>query len=332
MAPVVRALRERGVPHVVCYTNQHALAEMSDVFFAAFDYQPDWRLDGGFTPGRCLDALTSLFRERSVTSVVVQGDTTSTLVGALAGLYAGSRIVHLEAGLRSFDEEMLEERHRRAVDHFAHELLTYTEKQSMQLQFESARGRVTRVGNPMVDVTKLLEARIDERMAAWPDDAFKFLYVTMHRKEFTDQPGRMVDVFSAIASAAAMLKVGIVYPVHPRTKDVAKRHGIAWPFPPCEPVDVIESLARIRYAAAVVTDSGGIQEEAAIYGTPCVTVRENTERWETVDAGLNVVTGFDTMKIVDAILNAKRTFKATEPLYGAIGVGQRVVDVLLNQG
>lgn len=332
MAPVVRRLRQRNVRHLVCYTNQHVLTEMSDVFFDALAYQPDWRLEPPFTPGHCLSSLTGLFVAHGVTTVIVQGDTTSTLMGALAGMYAGCRIVHLEAGLRSFDEQMLEERHRRAVDHVAHELLTYTDRQSLQLEMESARGRITRVGNPMVDVTEMLRAQVDEELTAWPDDAFKFLYVTMHRKEFTDQPGRMADVFAAIASAAAMLKVGIVCPVHPRTKDVATRHGIAWPFQPCAPLNVVQSLARVRFAYAVVTDSGGIQEEAAIYGTPCITVRENTERPETVDAGQNVVTGFSPARIVDAILSASRSRTPASRLYGTEGVGDRVVDVLLNQG
>lgn len=330
MAPVVLALRRRGVSHLICYTNQHQTALMSDVFFEVLDYQPDWRLDGVFEPGRCLDSLVGVFRAGNVTDVVVQGDTTSSLVGALAGMYVGARITHLEAGLRSFDPEMLEERHRRAVDHIAHELLTYTDAQSSQLRVECVRGHITRVGNPMVDVTHQLTPGVDARTREWTDD---FMYVTLHRKEFTDHPQRMAGVFKVISDAATLMKLDVVYPVHPRTWDCVQRAKIEWPFQRVRPpLGLVESLARVRAASLVVTDSGGIQEEAAIYGTPCVTVRENTERPETVEAGLNVVTGFDPTRIVDAILEARARPKAPNALYGVPGVGRRVVDVLLKHG
>jgi len=334
MSPIVHALHARHVPHVVCYTNQHALAEMSDVFFKALKYAPAWRLTGQFTPGRALDELAWVFKQLGVTTVVCLGDTTTTMMAALAGTYAGIRIVHVEAGLRSFDPHMLEERHRRAVDHIAHDLLAYTPMQEAQLRGEQVRGAITVVGNPMVDVIEQLRPEMGQ--FSWPTP---FMYVTMHRKEFTDHPGRMEQVFKAIATAAANMDgtawrkepLEVVYPAHPRTKDCFARSGGTWPFEPCAPIGVVESLARIQQAAVVVTDSGGVQEEAAILGTPCVTVRENTERWETLADGANVVSGFEPDRVIAAIRSALGQKGWTSP-YGDVGVGQRIVDVLVADG
>lgn len=176
----------------------------------------------------------------------------------------------------------------------------------------------------MVDVVRYLGPKIDA--FRWPTP---FLYVTMHRKEFTDRPERMRGVFDAIAVAASKEGVEIVYPVHPRTRDCYQRAGFEWPFAVCAPLGVAESLARIQRARVVVTDSGGIQEEAAILQTPCVTVRENTERDETVLARVNVVTGFDTDRIRAAIREACWSTAPLTQLYGGTGVGDRVVDALM---
>jgi UDP-N-acetylglucosamine 2-epimerase len=327
MAPVVHALRRRQVPHVVLHTEQHAQAEMADAFFTALEYAPDARL-GRFDAGSTLDRLTTQLRALKATLVLCQGDTTTTMLAALAGMYAGCRIGHLEAGLRSNDRDMLEERHRRAVDHVAHELLTYTDAQAAQLVSEKARGRITVVGNPMVDVLDMLRPRILAATADCP--RYPYLYVTLHRKELTDSAARMRMVFDAIADVARALGVGIEFPVHPRTVDCARRAGVTVPFTPRRPVGLVESLALIQRATVVVTDSGGIQEEAALLGTPCVTVRENTERPETVLTGRNAVTGFSRGAILVAIqLGAGLVRQVTpDPLYGPPGVGDRVVDVV----
>lgn len=335
MAPVVHALRARAIPHEVIYANQHVRPEMCDVFFETLGYRPDWRLPLGgpwplFTPGRALHLLTQRLqqlRDAGCHALICQGDTSTTCSAALAAVHAGLRVVHLEAGLRSRDMRMLEERHRRAVDHMADELLTYTPEQGAVLSAEQVPGRITQVGNPMVDVITGLWPIIREW--TW---SRSFVYVTMHRKEFTDDPARMRAVFEAIARAAAAKRLEVVCPVHPRTLDCLARAGVTLPFAPMAPLDVVESLARIHHAVVVVTDSGGVQEEAALLGTRCVTVRENTERPETVEVGANRLAGFDPEMIELFIAIAADTGRVdVGELYGRPGVGDRVVDVLVKE-
>jgi UDP-N-acetylglucosamine 2-epimerase (non-hydrolysing) len=326
MAPVVHALERRRVPYTTFYTNQHSRDEMSGVFFRTLGFKPHVWFEEEFRRGRVLDALVYQFQSIRVSTVVCQGDTTTTMLAALAGVHAGCRVVHLEAGLRSFDDEMLEERHRRAVDHIADELLTYTSGQSLQLQQECVRGQITWVGNPLVDVVEYF--REDMNSFMWTEP---FLYVTMHRKEFTDRPERMESTFLAILTCAKELGLRVVYPAHPRTIDCAERAGLTWPFQPQEPVGILESLARIRSATVVITDSGGVQEEAALLGTPCVTVRENTERPETVESGVNVIVGFDPTRLWEEVRRAASTPKHCQQLYGPPGVGDRIANVLMGE-
>jgi UDP-N-acetylglucosamine 2-epimerase len=324
---IVQALRAQDVPHVVLYTNQHRDCAMAAAIFRDFEYGPDRALTGQYTLGRAVDWIQACIAELGIDVVLVNGDTAAALVGTLAALYSDVSIAHVEAGLRSYDIEMYEERNRIMVDSAAHYLFTYTDQEGQLLRSRpELRGRVFTVGNTTVD---LIDAFADRLKS--PRDA-RFAYVTLHRKELTDRPQEIIGVFSALAELSRDLDV--VFPIHPRTCDAMRRYGI----PPSllgnvvvsEPLTALASLSHIKHAAVVLTDSGCVQEEACILGTPCVTVRRNTERSATLAIGANVLSGWQRERILElARYQLARSDRNWPSIYGPPGAGQRIVDVLL---
>ncbi|MFY9342496.1 MAG: UDP-N-acetylglucosamine 2-epimerase (non-hydrolyzing) [Planctomycetota bacterium] len=325
---IVDALRRRSVPHHVLHTNQHADHAMNAGIFAEFGYAPDRVLAGGYTLGRAIDWVRAAIAELGLDWILVNGDTAAAVAGALAAIYGEARLAHVESGLRSYDREMPEERNRIMADAAAHLLLTYTEREAALLrQRPELRGRIVTVGNTTVDVV----ATFPERLAR--PRAGKYAYVTLHRKELTDRPAAMRSAFRALAELAGDVDE-VVFPMHPRTRDAMRRHDIPGAMLGAvrvlEPIGGFDSLAHIRHAAVVLTDSGCIQEEACLLGVPCVTVRENTERVATVEIGANVLSGLRTERIVACAREQLARADGDWPqIYGPPGAGSRIVDELL---
>ncbi len=322
----VRALRAQGIPFVVLHTNQHVADAMCGEVYADMGYAPDQRLPGDYRIGSAIDWLQQRFRDDAITHVVVNGDTAASLAGAVAALYTGLPTVHIEAGLRARDIFMLEERNRIMVDAVAELLFAYTAHEAGVLERSAdVRGQVHCEGNTTVDLIHDFAHRL-ERPA---DEPITYLFATMHRREFTESPERMRAVFAVFAEIARSV-CPLVLALHPRTRDAMRRHGV--PLAALEPVRVIEplpifaALSMQRHAAAVLTDSGCLQEEAYILGTPCITVRENTERHLTVQHGGNVVTGFQRRAILAATRRALDAERRPLPdIYGAPGAGARML-------
>jgi len=329
--PIVAALRRRGVPHFVLHTGQHHDRSMHEAIFAEFDYAPDRVLEGGYELGRAIDWARATIAELDLDWVVVNGDTAAALVGALAAVYSDRRLAHVEAGLRSYDREMPEERNRIMVDAAAHLLLAYTEREADHLRGRpELRGEVVTVGNTTVDI---LAAFGDRLVRPRPG---RFAYATLHRKELTDRPDAMRAAFRALAEVATLVDE-VVFPMHPRTRDAMERHGVdralLGAVRVLEPISGLDSLAHVRHAAVVLTDSGCVQEEACLLGTPCVTVRENTERVATIEIGANVLAGLTTERIVAcARAQLARADRSWPAIYGRPGAGERIVDLLLAKG
>ena len=324
---IVQALRRREVPHHVLHTNQHTALLMDGAVFSELEYAPDQRYEGIYSLGRAIDWVRACISELELELIVVNGDTAASLVGALGAVYSDVGVAHVEAGLRSYDREMYEERNRIMVDAAAHYLFTYTEQEADFLrQRPELRGRVFNAGNTTVDVIDAFASRLERPRPG------RYAYVTLHRKELTDRPDVLVEVFGALAELAREVNE-VVFPVHPRTRDVMERHRI----PPSvlgdvvttEPVGALASLAHVKHAAVVVTDSGCVQEEACILGVPCVTVRENTERGATLAIGANVLSGLKRNNILAcARYQIARTDRDWPAIYGSPGAGERIVDVL----
>ena len=332
-------LRERHA-EVLVHTGQHHDDELSRVFFIELGLErPDRELGiaGGSNESqteRMVAALAPLLTEVAPDAVLVYGDTNSTLAGALAAETAGVPVVHIEAGMRSFDRTMPEEVNRVAVDRRAALLLCPSETAAANLRAEGITEGVAVVGDVMVDVAMRRQpaARTDTAAtAARGVTAGDYLLLTAHRAGNVDDPERL----GLLVALVEALPRGVVFPLHPRTRErmggagllerVQQIPGIVL----TEPLGYVEFTALLCQARAVVTDSGGVQKEAYLAGVPCVTLRENTEWVETVQLGWNTLVGLDASRALEALDAYRSGLPATHPeLYGDGHASERCVDAI----
>ncbi len=324
---LVRELRLQGRDHVVIHTNQHSDDLMQAAIFSQMGYTPDFVLPAPYKLGKAIDWLCGLIAEEKIDLILVNGDTAAALVGAIAAVYSDVQLAHVEAGLRSFDRQMYEERNRIMVDSAAHYLFSYTDYQAGYLaKIPDLRGAIFNVGNTTVD---LIHDFMDQLT---PPAVQRYGYVTLHRKEFTDDPARMRQVFTTLNELAPQFEA-LIFPMHPRTRAEMARHQLPASLlsnvTVLDPVGAFESLAYQRYADLVITDSGCVQEEAYIFNAPCITIRENTERPETLVNDANIVTGFEHAAIMAAVdRQISRPAAIFAPVYGSYGVAQRILATL----
>jgi UDP-GlcNAc3NAcA epimerase len=321
--PLSLALRAAGVDEVVLHTGQHWDPEMSAVFFEELGLaEPAYRLDlrtpdpAAMTPG----IREAVERERP-DWVVVYGDTNSTLAGARAA--GGAQVAHVEAGLRSFDLSMPEERNRIEVDRLSALLLCPDERSAEQLAREGVTGRREVVGDVMADATRLFVPVARRRRTVEVGEPYALL--TLHRAANTEP-----DALRRIAAALAEAPWTFVFPVHPRTRHALDEHGIKLGpnVRALEPLGYLELLALTAGAARVVTDSGGLQKEAYWLRVPCVTLRPNTEWVDTLTAGANtLVDPADPGGLTDALARARFPADAP-PLYGDGHASERIAALL----
>jgi UDP-N-acetylglucosamine 2-epimerase len=319
-APLSLALRAAGADEVVVHTGQHWDPEMSQVFFDELGLpEPRHRLDLRTADAEAMappiEALVELERPDWV---LVMGDTNSTLAGALA---AGDRpLAHVEAGLRSFDLSMPEERNRIEVDRRAALLLTPDERAARQLESEGVQGRSVVVGDVMADATRLFTPIAAK--TARPVGGGAYSVLTLHRQANTE-PDRLKRIVEAVNDSG----VRFVFPVHPRTRLALREFGLtlADNVEQVEPLGYLEMLALVAGAERVVTDSGGLQKEAYWLRVPCVTLRPSTEWVDTVLAGANALAEPEGL---DAAIAAAQ-FPADAPeLYGDGHAAERVASAL----
>ncbi len=308
-AAVSPPLRERH-EELLIHTGQHHDAELSAIFFEELGVPaPDHSLDiaggsNGSQLGRMIVALEPLLAHLEPDLVLLYGDTNSTLAGALTAASLALPVAHVEAGMRSFDRRMTEERNRVLTDQLSQLLLCSTASAAAQLQREGAPGTALVVGDVMVDVAyatrKRALARTEplERLSLRPGD---YVLVTAHR-------AANVDDAAALARFVALLEAvggNLVMPLHPRTRERLARHGLyaraAAAASLTEPLGYLDFAALLHHARAVLTDSGGVQKEAYLAGVPCVTLRESTEWTETVAAGWNTLVGLDAAAALAAL-------------------------------
>jgi len=312
-APTSVALRERGIEEIVLHTGQHYDRELSQVFFEELGLaEPRYALGlRTADPAGMQDAIGGPLREERADWVLVYGDTNSTLAGALAAGEAGVPIAHVEAGLRSGDLSMPEERNRIAVDRIAQLLFTPDERSRDQLAAEGVPGRAEVVGDVMADATRLFEPIARKRVAPAVGEPYDVL--TIHREANTE-PERLRRLIDALGATGRTF----VFPVHPRTRKVLDEHGIE-PAPTIRqvaPVGYLEMLALVAGARTVVTDSGGLQKEAYWLRVPTVTLRPSTEWVDTVRVGANTLVDPDHAEHLPEILE-QAAFPADAPeLYG----------------
>lgn len=334
---VSKAIQETaGLTEVLVHTGQHFDANMSDVFFDQLAIpRPDYQLNinggsHGDMTGRMLIEIEKVLLEEKPECVMVYGDTNSTLAGALAASKLHIPVVHVEAGLRSFNMQMPEEVNRILTDRVSNILFCPTQAAVDNLQkegypFITASGkqqRIEKVGDVMQDSAELFATR-----ATRPSDfdlASGFILTTIHRAENTDHPERLASILEALNQAAQTTPV--VLPIHPRTRNIITKLNLDTSnLTLIEPVGYLEMLWLLKNCGLVVTDSGGVQKEAFFMGKACVTMRDQTEWVELVEAGANELVGADKQKILDAIsANLNRAVQDENQLYGGGVAAKRV--------
>ena len=307
VAPVLAAMRRRaaGDRHVLVHTGQHYDRLMSQTFFEELDLpDPDYNLAVGAVPGRAqvgvtLRRLLPVVTKEEPTIIVVAGDVNSTLAGGLAAAQMRIPLAHIEAGLRSFDLSMEEEVNRIIVDHASSLLFIHSPEARENLIREGIdQGGIHFVGNTMIDTLIRVADQIDaEAILNRYGIATRYLLVTLHRPALVDGPllGRVLKMLDTVAE-----DLEVVFPVHPRTARAVERTGAPTRrLRLMPPASVGDFLALQKHAAAVLTDSGGVQEETTFLGVPCFTLRDNTERPITLTQGTNHLLGLRPERILE---------------------------------
>lgn len=325
---------------VIVHTGQHFDANMSDIFFDQLGIpHPDHLLDvsggsHGDMTGRMLIEIEKVLLHETPDCVMVYGDTNSTLAGALAASKLQIPVVHVEAGLRSFNMQMPEEVNRILTDRVSNILFCPTQAAVANLQKEGypfvvASGElqhIEKVGDVMQDSVELFATRSVAPIGLDQQDGF--ILTTIHRAENTDKPERLQSILTALNEVAQT--IAVVLPIHPRTRNIINQLRLdTRKLTLIDPVGYLEMLWLLQRCGLVVTDSGGVQKEAFFMGKACVTLRDQTEWVELIEAGVNELVGADKDKILDAVTrNLGREVKDEQQLYGG-GVAAKKIAAIL---
>lgn len=337
-AAVSRALENTGwdVSEVMVHTGQHFDRNMSQVFFEELEIpEPKYNLgvsggSHGRMTGRMLAGIEKVIQHECPDVVVVHGDTNSTLAGALAAVKLHCPVAHVEAGLRSFNRRMPEEINRVLTDHASTALFCPTRAAVENLKREGITESVWLTGDVMYDsalyYSQLAERRSDilERLSLGKGE---YYLATIHRAENTDEITRLRSILQALEA----VDLQVVLPLHPRTRKTLKHHDLeVRNVRLLEPVSYLDMLALENHTRAIATDSGGVQKEAYFAGVPCITLREETEWVELVEAGWNRVVGTDPTAIAAAFEWAKSANRSADrqSLYGDGHAAESIVEVL----
>ncbi len=329
-APLSAALREVAIDEVVVHTGQHWDDEMSEIFFEELGLEaPAHRLDlRTADPEALRSPIAEVVAAETPDAVLVYGDTNSTLAGARVGVAAAVPVAHVEAGLRSGDLDMPEERNRIEVDRISALLLTPDERSASTLRAEGVGGEIRVVGDVMADATRLFRQVARERstiLGRLGIEPGSYVVATVHR-EANVRPERLRRIAEGLASSERP----VILPAHPRTRAALATEAIFMPahVRVIDPLGYLDFAALASQAAAIATDSGGLQKEAYWYGVPCVTMRPSTEWVDTVEAGANVLTD-DDPGLIAAALAAARMPERRPVLYGDGHASEQIAAALI---
>lgn len=334
-ATVSRAIATRDdISEVIVHTGQHYDVNMSDIFFDELAIpRPDHHLgigggSHGAMTGRQIEAIEAVLLNEKPDCLLVYGDTNSTLAGALAAVKLHIPVAHVEAGLRSFNRRMPEEINRILTDHASDLLFAPTETAMHNLSQEGIPSeRSHLVGDVMYDAALFYgnHASKPDWFGALPVQVGEFVLATVHRAENTDDPQRLTDILSGLSASGKQ----VILPLHPRTRQrilsldlpvIGNLHLVP-------PVGYLEMVWLEKNCALIATDSGGVQKEAYFHGKPCVTLRDETEWVELVEAGWNILTGSNPDRIATAL--ASYTLPQLNPFYGEGDTATKVVEKVL---
>jgi len=310
-SPIIRECERLRLDFFILHTGQHYSYNMDRVFFMQLEL-PDakYNLDVGSgthgkQTGKMLGGIENILLQESPDVVLVEGDTNTVLAGALAAVKLGIKVGHVEAGLRSYDRRMPEETNRVLTDHCSDYLFAPTPKSKEILLHEGiAENQIFMVGNTIVDaVHQNLEIAKSKThiLSELCVDEGKFMLATSHRQENVDNKNRFAGIIKGLQLVQREFGVPLIYPIHPRARKQLDLFSIdTCGLTLVEPLDYLSFLKLESKTNLVLTDSGGVQEETCILGVPCITLRDNTERPETLEVGSNILAGTDPRKILQA--------------------------------
>ncbi len=331
-------LLDKSFDHYFIFTNQHYSQNMVDVFFEELEVRkPDELLQ---VQSSDISVLTAKVKEallkNKIDKVIVYGDTNSTIASALAAKELGIEIAHVEAGLRCFDSRLPEEGNRIKTDGLSSYLFAPTALSEYFLKEDKIKGKIFVVGNTVVDACKYYVKKAEKtdilgRLGIRPKE---YIVATAHRQETVDKK----ECLAQLVKAFKMIGEKIIYPIHPRTLKNLNAFGLKLPknVKTIGPVGYFEILQLMKNASLVLTDSGGMQEEAITLGVPCLTMREATERWGTVLTGGNILTGISPHLIsycAKMMLNpdAQKKMRRLENPYGNGTTSEQIAKILKSE-
>ncbi len=325
----------RGHQHLILHTGQHYDQQMNDSFFSLLEIpDPDFNLgvgsgSHGQQTGRMMMEMEAIVQEVDPDIVMLYGDTNSTVAGALVAAKLCLPIAHVEAGPRLHERCNPEEINRKMTDHLSSLLFCSSDVSRVNLAKEGIVDGVHVTGDLMVQILHEVEGRLDmEPLERFSLTEGEYILCTLHRAENVDDPDRLREILSALAE----LPRKTLLPMHPRTRKAVEEFGLgsiidsAESLHVCEPLDYLSFLSLNRHASLVITDSGGLQKEAYVFNTPCITIFPRTAWVETVDEGWNRLVPADKEAILDAV---RKTEIPKEYLasYGGDGVAARMVEL-----
>jgi UDP-N-acetylglucosamine 2-epimerase (non-hydrolysing) len=348
MSPLIRACEQLHVSYFILHTGQHYSYELDKKICEDLEIPlPRYNLSVGGNSyrrqvGMMIRGITQILQKEKPDIIFVQGDTNSVLAGTLAGNKLGVPVGHHEAGLRSHDLTMLEEINRITTDHISDFLFVPTKDALKNLEDEgivsSAEKKVFLTGNTVVDAVKqnlIISEKKVNPLERFMLKKHRYILVTAHRAENVDVKERLFGIISGLSLVTKETKLEIIFPIHPRTVKMLADFNIKVPkeIRLISPVGYLDFLQLEANAALIITDSGGLQEEACILKVPCVTIRDNTERPETVSVGVNLLAGTEPEKILNCSKKmlskaALKKLKWTNP-FGDGKAGMRIIETWL---
>jgi len=343
MSPVIRECSNQDLAFSVVHTGQHYSYAMDRIFFEQLDLSlPDYNLDvgsgsHGAQTAAILAGIENILLKQPPGIVLVQGDTNTVCAGALAAVKLHIPVGHVEAGLRSYDRSMPEEINRIVADHVSDQLYAPTDISRQNLLHEGIDAeKITVTGNTAVDAVQQNIRIAQFKIHSLEDlclESQQYFLVTAHRVENVDDPVRLAEILTGLKKLSEHFELPVIFPMHPRTQKMVREFALSTEgIRVIDPVGYLEFLLLESMAALILTDSGGVQEESCILSVPCVTLRENTERPETIDVGSNLLAGTNAEKILAAaerMIDIPRTW--SNP-FGDGDASHRIIDVCKKKG
>jgi len=321
------------------HTGQHYSYNMDQVFFEQLELlEPKYNLDigsgtHGEQTGKMLMRIEKVLTEEKPDIVLVEGDTNTVVAGALAASKLHIKVGHVEAGLRSYDRNMPEEINRVVTDHVSDFLFAPTEKSKQILLDEGVYSeKIFITGNTIVDSIYQNLDLADKKMNLLDElglQSKRYFLVTIHRQENVDDKERFKNILQGLSRLHEIYGLPVVYPIHPRARKMIEKFGLDIDgVKLIQPIGFLSFLQLENNARLVLTDSGGVQEETCILNRPCVTLRDNTERPETLDVGSNVLAGTSPKKIIECVAKMFDNKKQWDNPFGDGTAGKKIVNIL----